>query len=152
MLTCLCPDPELARLNDVKAEHKSSVENYEKKIRKARTDEERKMIPKYEKKLGEKRHLLRVSELRADAREMELPPRQNLKEAENLRRQADEAERAWKEKHARATTTPASNGSQVRQSGPQVVVRSPTMPSVGVPSAQVKKSSTSTASSHSRQS
>ncbi|KAJ4336441.1 hypothetical protein N0V95_008616, partial [Ascochyta clinopodiicola] len=138
---------ELARLIDLKATYKSSVENYAKMIRTANTDAEKKLIPKYQKKLCEKQHRLQVAELRVDARGLELKKKD--KEAADLRDKANEEERVWEEQHPKIVTAPIANGPSQRQAGPQVVVRSPTMPSV-VSTVQTKKSSTSTASSQSR--
>ena len=145
-------DEKWKKLRAKRDSHKSVVENYELKLSNATTEHDKK---KYKRKIKEAQHLLNVAELRTDARKLEVEKKKE--EAADLNKKADDEERLWTEKHpphktaASASTSaaaPTTHGASVRQSGPQVVVRSPTASSST--GGQSKKGSSSGASAQSQ--
>ena len=142
------PDEKWKQLRDKRDRLKSEVENYKIKFDNATTDDAKK---RYKRKLEEARHFHRVAELRTDARKLELD--NQTKAAADLTKKADDEERDWVKQHpprqaAASAATPATastaRGASVRQSGPQLMVRSPTASSST--SGQSKKGSSSGAS------
>ena len=146
------PDEKWKKLRAQRDSHKSAVENYEVKLSNATTEHDKK---KYKRKIKEAQHLLNVAELRTDARKLEVEKKKE--EAADLNKKADDEERLWTEKHpphktaASASTSaaaPTTRGASVRQSGPHVVVSSPTASSST--SGQSKQGSSSGASAQSQ--
>ena len=142
------PDEKWKKLREKRDGHKSEVENYKIKFDNATTDVGKE---KYERKLEEARHLHHVAGMRTDARKLELD--EKTKAAADLTKKADDEEGEWVKQHppgqaAASAATPAAastaRGASVRQSGPQLVVRSPTASSST--SGQSKKGSSSGAS------
>ena len=143
------PDEKWKQLRDKRDRLKSKAENCKIKLDNATTDDAKNG---YERKLEELRHLHRVAEMRTDARELELDKTKKAAAAA-MTKKADDKEREWDKKHppspaAASAATPATastaRGASVRQSSPQVVVRSPTASSST--SGQSKKGSSSGAS------
>jgi hypothetical protein len=142
------PDEKWKKLRAKRDSHKSEAENYKIKLDNATTDDAKK---RYERKLEEARHLHHVAELRTDARKLEVEKKKEA--AADLNKKADDEEREWEKQHpprqaatsaSTPATAPTARGMSARQSGPQLVVRSPTASSST--SGQSKKGSSSGAS------
>jgi hypothetical protein len=141
------PDEKWKKLRAKRDSHKSEAENYKIKLDNATTDDAKK---KYGRKLEEARHLQHVAGMRTDARKLEVEKKKEA--AADLNKKADDEEREWAKQYPRQTaasastpaTAPTARGTSARQSGPQLVVRSPTASSST--SGQSKKGSSSGAS------
>lgn len=83
-------DFEWKKLRALRDSHRSRVDYYKMESSHAADADSK---SRYEKKLREYQHLLVVAELRCDAKKLELD--RNVRAAADLRRKADEEERAW---------------------------------------------------------
>lgn len=87
-------DFEWKKLRALRDSHRIKAENYEIKLSHAADANSK---SRYEKKLQQSRHLLRIAELRVDARRLEIEKK--VQKAADLRTKADEEERIWMELH-----------------------------------------------------